>query len=495
MTNNEINILDRRNRLFVKILWALLLLGIVFNLAAGGTLEMQMLLIAICLPAAAVATWLTYKQIAIKYVMYFISTIMIVLTVVLMLSDPNPIFSTYTLFYISMGLMTLYSNYRPVLYTGVLSIAGTIYVVQDPQLHEALYKNEPLIYLLLYLILMMIVLCAAAIFSEKLQAQVLHREGEAVLAKEHSDELLQEIHHSVTVLNGFSSEQKQRVTTTSTISREVTQTFSQLSSTIEHQAVSIRDITESVHVVEQTLENVVERTEELDTAASETLALTQQGSQETDTLVQEMGRVQAMMQDNAEMMNALNAQTEQVSMIVSTISDISSQTHLLSLNAAIEAAQAGEHGRGFAVVSGEIRKLADHARQATEEIRSILEDVQEQIHRAAEMVNEGQTAISSGVDATSQVAQIMTHITDNTEQVHNQVDFMRDAVIGMTAQYHQMAQGMITIAGSTEQHMAAVEEVLASMEYQNDQIKALVQGYDMLDNHVTSLHHMADEEQ
>ena len=494
MTTNEIIILKRRNRLFVKILWALLLLGVAFNLAAGGTLEMQLLLVAICLPAAAVATWFTYKQIAVKYIMYFISSIMIVLTVVLMLSDPNPIFSTYTLFYISMGLMTLYSNYRPVLYTGILSMIGTIYVVQDPKLYETLYKNEPLIYLLLYLLLMTIVLCASAIFSEKLQKQVLQRQEDAIRAKEHSDGLLHEIHHSVTVLNGFSNEQKQRVTTTSNISREVTLTFSEISSTIEHQSGSIRDITESVNDVEQTLAYIVERTGELETAATQTLALTQQGSKETDTLVQEVGRVQSMMMENAQMMNALNAQTEQVSTIVSTISDISSQTHLLSLNAAIEAAQAGEHGRGFAVVSGEIRKLADHAQQATVDIRSILENIQEQIHRAAAMVNQGQTAITSGVDATSQVARIMTDIAVNTDQVHSQVDFMRESIVGMTQQYQQMSQGMTEIAGSTEQHMASVEEVLASMEYQDEQIKALVQGYGMLDEHVTSLHRMADED-
>jgi len=193
-------------------------------------------------------------------------------------------------------------------------------------------------------------------------------------------------------------------------------------------------------------------------------------------------------------MDALNAQTEQVGDIVSTISDISAQTNLLSLNAAIEAARAGEHGKGFAVVSGEVRKLADHAKKATEDIATILETIRTQISAAAEQVQRGQSAVVSSVEATGQVEQIMRTITDNTDQVNRQSEAMHEAVRDLQTQYSNMAQGVVTITNSTEEHMASVEEVLANMEQQHMDIQALVDGYSRLDKHVSDLKCLSTEE-
>jgi len=494
MQVNQLTVMDRRNRLFVKILWAMLVMGIVTNLAAGITGAMLYILIGVGLFSIAIATVMTYKRIGTNYIMYIIPVFIHVLTLLLLKSDPYPIFSTYLLFYVCLALMMLYSNYRPVLFSGTLSMAATAYIVNDPVLHEAVYKNEPLIYLLLYLLLTTIALGSAAYFSEKLQLQVQQRSDEAIKAKEHAEQLIHEIQNSVVMLNDFSQNQKERVVSASQISQEVTQTFAHISTTIEEQTGSIHHVNEAVQQVEGSLEHVVEGTGQLDQAAEKTMSLTRQGSTETNILVEEMNRVQMMVEETVLIINELNEQTEQIGSIVSTISDISAQTHLLSLNAAIEAARAGEQGRGFAVVSGEVRKLADHAQQATEDIRSILEAIQERVNSAASKVNRGQTAVSSSVDSTQQVAQIMKDITGNTNQVNQQAELMRKAVCGLQDQYRSMAQGMISIATSTEQHMSSIEEVLAGMEYQDSQMKALVQGYDRLDKQVVLLKDLAVEE-
>ncbi|MDK8183449.1 methyl-accepting chemotaxis protein [Paenibacillus sp. UMB4589-SE434] len=491
---NELSILDLRNRLLVKIIWGMLGLGIAANLAANVTGSMLYMLAVIGTVACGTATFMTYKRIAPGAIMYLIPVIMTGLTVFLIKSDPNPIFSTYVLFYVNMGVMALYSNYRPVLTAGVLSAVATIYVFYDPVIHEVLYKKEPLLYLLLYLAFATIALCAAAIFSERLQKQVLEHSTEALKAKLRAEDMLSEIHSSVSMLNNFSQEQKERVVTTSNISREVTVTFAEISSTIEQQTVNIHHINDSVQLVEQSLGHVVSGTEQLDGVSSETLKLAGQGNTEIGTLVQEMRRVQAMVRETVQIMNALSSQTEKVGSIVSTISEISAQTNLLSLNAAIEAARAGEHGRGFAVVSGEVRKLADHTQQATEEIAAILEAIRQQINAAAGHVNRGEGSVLSSAQATQAVEKIVRDISGNTEQVNKQAELMRSAVAELKEQYGLMSESMVSIASSTEQHMGSVEEVLASMEHQDSQINALVQGYGRLDERVTALKKLAEED-
>lgn len=492
MSLSDQHILDQRNRLFVKILWASIGLGVVTNLMAGATSTMLIILIAAGSLSCGVATFLTYKKIAVQYIMYLVPVIITGLILMLMVSDPNPLFSTYLLVYVNMGMMTLYSNYRPVLFTAILSFALTIYAFYDPKLHEAVFVKEPLIYLLLYIILAAITLCSATIFSKRLQRQVLENTTAVMKANEQSEKLLAEITSSVAMLNDFSLEQKERVVTTSSISKEVTQTFAEISSSIEKETNELQAIRVSVQAVEQSLGEVVQSTAQLDVVATETTKLALQGNDEIATLVEQMDRVQKMVGETVRLMNVLNAQTDQVGSIVQTISEISAQTNLLSLNAAIEAARAGEHGAGFAVVASEVRKLADHTQQSTEEISNILATIQSQINNAAHVVELGDEAVVSGVSATQAVEHIVKQISGNTNQVNEQADLMRVAVADLEKQYSTVAQGMVSIASSTEQHMAAVEEVMASMEHQDGQISALVQGYDRLDERVSDLKKLSE---
>ncbi|WP_414730962.1 methyl-accepting chemotaxis protein [Bacillus sp. FJAT-28004] len=209
------------------------------------------------------------------------------------------------------------------------------------------------------------------------------------------------------------------------------------------------------------------------------------------TLSTEVESVRSIISHTVEMMTELNEQNDRVSSIVSTISDIAEQTNLLALNAAIEAARAGEHGRGFAVVSGEVRKLADNARAATNEITEILTGIRSQISAVHEQVETGQAAVKTSRDVSRQVQQLIDRINENTELVKRHSDAVGNSATELHQRYASMSSEMLNIAATTQQNMASVEEVHASMETQDMKIHTMVEEYAQLDQLLSELKQMA----
>ncbi|BBI36382.1 methyl-accepting chemotaxis protein [Cohnella abietis] len=488
MNSNET--LHRRNKLLVNIIWGMLVLGIVVDMLTDAPTSSIIVLAIVGTLAGGLATLLTYKRWMSEYIMYFISFIITVLTLLLIIT--GPILTTYSLVYTNLAIMTLYGNSRSIAFSGVSGIALTIYLFISPYKEDLFGQQDPFT-MIMYLLLIASPLYVSTKFSERLQTDVISQSEQAVLEKNRSQIIVDRVTSSLHTLNGFSSNLKENVTSTSIISKEVTSSFTEVTSSIETQNSSITEISASISFIEQEVASLAERSTLMRELSQNSVNLTKVGSEEAESLETQMNHVHDTIDSSVEVMNELNEQNTKISDIVATIKDISYQTNLLALNAAIEAARAGEHGKGFAVVSQEIRKLAESSKQSTEQIENILEMIRSKTTLAADQVIQGQQTVLESSSAVKKVAEVMRSLAEDSAKVEQQSTEVNRSADDLQEQYSKITDQIVTIAGATEQNMASVQEMSASMTTQDKRIADIEESFLQLDKLTSDLNKMASE--
>ncbi|MCW5623903.1 MAG: methyl-accepting chemotaxis protein, partial [Burkholderiales bacterium] len=162
---------------------------------------------------------------------------------------------------------------------------------------------------------------------------------------------------------------------------------------------------------------IADNTREAETTAVHAGDLAASGEKTVREVVDGMNRIAATVSHSAEIIQSLGNRSKEITSIVQVIRDIADQTNLLALNAAIEAARAGEQGRGFAVVADEVRKLAERSSNATTEISTMISSIQEDTVNAVNAMQSGSRMVTDGVDAVTRAGTSMTEIVDGTKHI------------------------------------------------------------------------------
>ncbi|WP_415036593.1 methyl-accepting chemotaxis protein [Azonexus sp.] len=222
----------------------------------------------------------------------------------------------------------------------------------------------------------------------------------------------------------------------------------------------------SVEEMSTSIDMIAQHTAEVRAASDESRSVAQESTRTIAAAVGAMNRIAETVHASSQMVDSLGQEVEHISSIAGTIKEIADQTNLLALNAAIEAARAGEQGRGFAVVADEVRKLAERTGQSTHEISEMLARIQERTREAVGNMERGVNEVSQGVELATQASAAIDRIEQGAVQVSSAVGGISDTIREQSQASSTVAKGLETIAQMTEannleaQHTATAAEKL-----------------------------------
>ena len=228
---------------------------------------------------------------------------------------------------------------------------------------------------------------------------------------------------------------------------QILHSSTQLASSATDTATAVVQTTTTVEEIRQSAQVSSQNAQRVAESAQGVARISQSGTQSTEAVGAGMARIREQMESIAESMVRLSEHGQDIGQIIATVDDLAQQSNLLAVNAAIEAAHAGEQGKGFAVVAREVKSLAEQSRQATTQVRTILSDIQNATGTAVMATDQGGKAVEAGVEQSGQAGESIQALAESIAEA---------------------AQASLRIAASSRQQLAGMDQVATAMGYVKD---------------------------
>ena len=265
-------------------------------------------------------------------------------------------------------------------------------------------------------------------------------------------------------LNNLLGEISEAVQATASASTQISSSTEEMASGAQEQSSQTGDIATSI---EEMTSTIIETTKNASVAAEKS-KLAGETAKEGGIVVQEtvngMNRIAEVVTKAAQTVQELGKSSDQIGEIVKVIDDIADQTNLLALNAAIEAARAGEQGRGFAVVADEVRKLAERTTKATKEIASMIKQIQLDTGGAVTSMEEGTKEVNNGKEMASKAGDSLRQIIESTDSVVDMVNQVATASEEQSTTSEQISKNIEAISTVTSQSAGGTQQIARAAE-------------------------------
>lgn len=290
--------------------------------------------------------------------------------------------------------------------------------------------------------------------QEPLETKLKDESGQLITA---TNEMSDSMRHLLTNINKVSetvTSQSEELTQSANEvkegSEQVSSTMEELATGSETQANSASELSSTMQQFTKDIDEASQSGEKIHTASNEVLGMTDQGSQLMHSSKGQMTKIDQIVQEAVNKVQGLDEQSQKISELVSVTQDIADQTNLLALNAAIEAARAGEHGKGFAVVADEVKLLAEQVSESVTGIIDIVTGIQNETSSVVDSLQVGYKEVERGsrqIEATSE-----------------SFDKINQAVIDMAKNIQSSSESLSSIASSSQQMNRSIEEIAAISE-------------------------------
>lgn len=284
-------------------------------------------------------------------------------------------------------------------------------------------------------------------------------------------ELVQQISSSSEHVALSSEELTASAGQSSQAAESITLTVQEVTARTEMQSKSVGESVVAVNQMSSGVQQIASSAEVTSTLSVQAAQKALEGNKAIQSTVMQMDAIHHTMNHLAKTVTEMEEHSKQIEHIVEVISAISAQTNLLALNAAIEAARAGEQGRGFAVVADEVRKLAEQSTQSADQITQLVTTIRNHTHQVVESMEAGVKEVDEGIQVVHATGRLFADIKQNIDEVSGQVQEISAASEQISASTEQVvhaieeiAEGSERVASETQNVSSSAEEQLASME-------------------------------
>ncbi|WP_088032026.1 methyl-accepting chemotaxis protein [Evansella clarkii] len=282
--------------------------------------------------------------------------------------------------------------------------------------------------------------------------------------KDNLKELIGQVFEATETVTSQSEELTQSSNEVKAGSQQIAGTMQELASGSESQASYATNISEEMDVFAGQMQAANENGDEIYALSNNVLKMTNDGGQLMEASVEQMEKIDRIVQEAVGKVRGLDAQSQEITKLVSVIKDIADQTNLLALNAAIEAARAGEHGKGFAVVADEVRKLAEQVGGSVTDITGIVRNIQLESTAVADSLQVGYEEVEKGTNQIQVTGETFSGIENAVKEMVSSIQSVTDTLSAMTSSTNKMGSAIEEIAAVAEEAAAGVEQTSASAQ-------------------------------